>query len=81
MSLMVKVLTYVNNIYKGKGDAFARKIRSSNNKTINISAEEELGNLVAEGWEIVSSSSHTFNPNILGSTILIVTELVVILKK
>lgn len=78
---MVKILTYSNNLLGDKPNIYTRKDPDSSNSADRILAEDELSELVAEGWTIISSSSHMLNNNVLGNTINGHSTLIVILQK
>ena len=46
-----------------------------------IFAEQELDELIKEGWQILSSSTYTTDSSLMGSTIMILTKLTIILYK
>ena len=46
-----------------------------------IYAEQELDELIKDGWQILSSSTYTTDSSVMGSTIMLLTKLTIILHK
>lgn len=46
-----------------------------------IYAEQELDELIKEGWQILSSSTYVIDSSVMGSTIVRLTKLTIILYK
>ena len=46
-----------------------------------IYAEQELDELIKDGWQILSSSTYTTDSSVMGSTIMRLTKLTIILHK
>lgn len=47
----------------------------------SIYAEQELDELIKDGWQILSSSTYTTDSSVMGSTIMLLTKLTIILYK
>ena len=58
---------------KKKGKIFSEEER--------IYAEQELDELIRDGWQILSSSTYTVDSSMMGSTIMLLTRLTIILYK
>ena len=46
-----------------------------------IYAEQELDDLIKDGWQILSSSTYTTDTSVMGSTVVLLTKLTIILHK
>ena len=46
-----------------------------------IYAEQELDELIKDGWQILSSSTYVIDSSVMGSTIVRLTKLTIILYK
>ena len=46
-----------------------------------IYAEQELDELIKDGWQILSSSTYKTDSSVMGSTIMLLTKLTIILYK
>ena len=85
---MTKILTYTDR--KGGvsrradgGEDVAEKKRGKLlfSEEERIFAEQELDELIKDGWQILSSSTYTTDSSVMGSTILLLTKLTIILYK
>ena len=85
---MTKIITYTD-----KKGGFSRRIdgiednfEKKKNKPLfaeeeRIYAEQELDELLKDGWQILSSSTYTTDSSVMGSTIMLLTKLTIILYK
>ena len=85
---MTRILTYTN-----KKGGFSRKVDDSENiadkkkgklvfsDEARVFAEQELDELIKEGWQILSSSTYTTDSSVMGSTIMLLTHLTLVLYK
>ena len=85
---MTRIITYVD-----RKDGFSRRADGAEEvpekkKSLSlfadherIYAEQELDDLIKDGWQILSSSTYTFDSSVMGSTIVSLTKLTIILHK
>ena len=85
---MTKIITYTDR--KGR---FSRRIDGGEDvvekkkgkiffsEEDRIYAEEEIDELIKNGWQILSSSTYITDSNLMGSTIMSLTRLTIILYK
>ena len=85
---MTRIITYVD-----RKDGFSRRADGAEEvpeKKTSLSlfadheriyAEQELDELIKDGWQILSSSTYTFDSSVMGSTIVSLTKLTIILHK
>ena len=85
---MTKIITYYD-----RKDGFSRRADGAEEDTEKkkskllfseherIYAEQELDQLIADGWRILSSSTYTTDSSVMGSTIVSMTKLTIILHK
>ena len=85
---MTKIITYTDrkNGFSRKADGTKDIPEKKKGKNLFsdkelIYAEQELEDLLQDGWQILSSSTYTTNSNVMGSTIVLLTQLTVILHK
>ncbi len=85
---MTKIITYTD-----KKGGFSRKADGTDDVTDKkkgkmffseeerVYAEQELDELIKDGWQILSSSTYTTDSSVMGSTISLLTKLTVIMYK
>lgn len=85
---MTKIITYTD-----KKGGFSRRVdgvedtpekkkgKAFFSEEERIYAEQELDELLKDGWQILSSSTYTTDSSVMGSTIMLLTKLTIILYK
>lgn len=82
---MVKIITYIDRTFERKRGFSRAELNDETDKEAKkaekrVYAEEELEQLLNEGWNIVSASTSELVTGVLGNTASF-TKLTVILKK
>ena len=85
---MTKIVTYTDRKggFSRRADGAEEVAEKKKGKTLfvedeRIYAEQELDDLIKDGWQILSSSTYTTDSSVMGSTIMILTKLTIILCK
>ena len=84
---MTKIITYTDRKggfsrkADGTDDIVEKKKGKEDYTEERIYAEQELDELIKDGWQILSSSTYIVGSNILGSTVLSLTKLTIVLYK
>ena len=85
---MTKIITYTDKKggFSRRADGAEDTAEKKKSKTLfaeedRIYAEQELDELIKDGWQILSSSTYITDSSVMGSTILILTKLTIILHK
>ena len=85
---MTKIITYTDKKggFSRRADGGDDNTEKKKGKTFfseeeRIYAEQELYELIKDGWQILSSSTYTTDSSVMGSTIMLLTKLTIILYK
>ena len=85
---MTKIVTYTDRKggFSRRADGVEETVEKKKGKLLfseeeRIYAEQELDELIKDGWQILSSSTYTTDSNVMGSTIMSLTKLTIILHK
>lgn len=85
---MTKIITYVDKKggFSRRADGAEEVPEKKKGKMLfseeeRVYAEQELDELLKDGWQILSSSTYTTDSSVMGSTIVLLTKLTVILYK
>ena len=85
---MTKIITYANRKggFSRRADGAEDVVEKKKGIPLfseeeRIYAEQEVDELLKDGWQILSSSTYTTESNIMGSTIMSITKLTIILYK
>lgn len=88
MKRMTKIITYTDKKggFSRRADGAEDVAGKKKGKTLfadeeRIYAEQELEDLLKDGWQILSSSTYTTDTSVMGSTIVLLTKLTIILHK
>lgn len=85
---MTRIITYTDKKggFSRRADGAEDVTEKKKGKSIfgeeeRIYAEQELNELIKDGWQILSSSTYTTDSSVMGSTIMMLTKLTIILHK
>ena len=85
---MTKIITYTDRKggFSRRADGNEDVAEKKKAKTLfteeeRIYAEQELDELIKDGWQILSSSTYSIDTSMMGSTIVRLTKLTIILHK
>lgn len=85
---MTKIITYTDKKgeFSRRADGAEDTAEKKKGKALfsdeeRIYAEQELDELLKDGWQILSSSTYTTDTSVMGSTIMLLTKLTIILYK
>ena len=85
---MTKIITYTDRKggFSRRADGSEDIMEKKKGKPLfseeeRIYAEQELDELIRDGWQILSSSTYTSDSSVMGSTIMLLTKLTIILYK
>lgn len=85
---MTKIITYTDKKggFSRRADGGEDTTEKKKGKSLfldedRIYAEQELDELLKDGWKILSSSTYTTDSSVMGSTIMLLTKLTIILYK
>ena len=85
---MTKIITYTDKKggFSRRADgaediAEKKKGKALFSEEARVYAEQELDELIKDGWQILSSSTYTTDSSVMGSTVMRVTKLTIILHK
>ena len=85
---MTKIITYTDKKggFSRSADGAEDTAEKKKGKNLfaeedRIYAEQELDELIKDGWQILSSSTYTTDSSVMGSTIMLLTKLTIILHK
>ncbi len=85
---MTKIITYTDKKggFSRRADGAEDVAEKKKSKMLfseeeRIFAEQELDELLKDGWQILSSSTYTTDTSMMGSTIVLLTKLTVIMYK
>ena len=85
---MTKIITYYDKKdgFSRRADGVEEDVEKRKGKLLfseheRIYAEQELDELIKDGWKILSSSTYTTDSSVMGSTIVSLTKLTIILHK
>ena len=85
---MTKIITYTDRKggFSRRADGAKDTTEKKKGKTLfseeeRIYADQELDELIKDGWQVLSSSTYITDTSLMGNTIVLLTNLTVILHK